>query len=1548
MKNILQKLNASNLINDFAGCDYKFYSKRYNTVLIMSIKGSVKNVDALLELAEKIFAFLKESNYRKFEFFLKLDDEADKIKLATKLLNLNYPQYIVTNDESTGVINIDFNNLKYSNLDMYYIQEMFKNIDIHDFYKRINFLNVNNGVNYEIERYSKELFKSNKNNNDNNKYINDKYIKEFDKIKAQTIYLEMIPKTRDELINFNNPKINVEGQIFAIESKALKKGFLHLIKITNYKESLILKLFSQNASLPFKVGDSVEVTGVLIFDDFIKQILLHISFDYQIKKIDAEFKKEISLNGLFEENEELRTELHVHTKFSTQDGLSSVKEYFENARNFGLKSIAIVDHENVQAYPEIEKYAKEFGVKPIYGTEVNLINKNDYKIFYKGESSKNHIVGIDIETTGFSGIYDEIIEISAYKITLDEYTDKILKKEEYSVLVKLDDYKKLSPKITELTSINKKMLEKDGIDIKSALNGLIEFIDDGILVAHNATFDVHFLQNKIKQYLGLKKNYSYIDTLNFSRSVLKDEKMKKFSLDKVCKKLKIELTEHHRAIYDAIACLEIYYSLMKKLTNISIDDENCPQCGNIISEIKVNSKKTLNLIYDFVEEEKIENYKANNLITDGSNRVNSVFEFNLNDEQNLALDKLLLQNDKIKVINRYRKNTYFNNNFENLNDLINENDILMNSRHIHATILLKNQKALKEVYKLISLSNINRISPRGNCLYVEDIISNKELRENILIGTSCANGIIKTLFEKGLDYISLDLNIFDYFEIQPIKCYYSLSDSIYKVDYIKNCVNKLIEYCNNKKKLIVASCDAHYIYPTLKDYRDVYINTFGVGGVMHPLYGVSDTGMHVLHSTSGLIKTLKNDYNFDTRFIKKIVYQNPDKINEMISDSIKIIPDKLYTPNDDFLSQKVLDIVGYKVPSIKKEFIKIVDEALKQYKIGENNKLPPYIKERVDKELKSIIGHGFYIIYYIAYLLVKKSNHDGYVVGSRGSVGSSFIAYLMGITEVNSLAPHYLCPKCHFQIYKGVKDIFKSTKITKYRQAVESVDDGFDLPNNICPYCGEKLIKDGHDIPFETFLGFNGDKTPDIDLNFSGEYQAKAHNFCKEVFGEEHAFRAGTISTVASKTAAAYLKKYNLKRNVLLSDVETSRRSQHLTDVKRTTGQHPGGIIVLPNNMEIYDFTPIQYPANKIQDWFTTHLDYNAIHENVLKMDILGHDDPTILRFLMNLVHENPKKYPFDNPKDIPIDDSKIMRFLRDDENGIIKSLGIPEFGTNFVKGMLKDIQPKTFYDLVKTSGLSHGTNVWNTNAQELVNGNTDYGKIEFKDVIGCRDDIMVQLLYRGLEPKQAFDIMEFVRKGKVSKDPEKWNEFKKIMIEHNVPKWYIWSCEKIEYMFPKAHAVAYVLSAMRIAWFKANRPLDFYQAFFTVRATVFDALTISTNNVEIINDKIKEIKENKNATDVELDSLPYLETAAEMIEMGFTFKEPIINLSHGTNFTKLNDKCLLMPFSVLDGVGKVTANNVYENRNNMPYKDIEDLKKRGKADKKFIDSMTVLNAMHF
>lgn len=1530
VSNLLLKLkdyitfDVNEFVKTFQNNTFDLYFSNYKTVLnVVFFENIISSREYFyIELYRYLKTYFKKSNINKIVFDLNLVNDSIKLTLAKEEILNNWPEYNVK--LQNNLLIVDYQNKKYSNFDSFAIKQALNKLKISE--EMYSFINVKYKIN--IKNYNNNTQNENKNSSNDRQYIN-----HFKNIKADYKEITELPKTEAELFKLKNPKVEVEGEIFALEEKEIKNYILYTIDITNYKESTTIKFFSKE-KLDLKVGNSINVIGVIMKDNFTKNIIINVSQKEHIKKIDdINFIKEKDLYGLFDNIEDERVELHTHSTFSTQDGLTSVEEYFKNAKKFGIKALTICDHENVEAYPDIYKFSKEYNIKPIYGVELNVFNPNEFKIYYKANNISQNVVGLDIETTGLSNLYDEIIEISAYK-----YNGEI--REEYSKLIKLDNPDLLTPKITELTNIKKEMLENEGINIKDALIGLLDFIGDRTIVAHNATFDVYFLEQKIKKYLNKEINFSFIDTLNFSRIMLKD--MKRFSLDKVCKKLKVDLEQHHRAIYDAKACFDIFFKLMEMLEEKNtFNIETIKDDEEIKLSIKETAKKKyedtiklldeLNLKYIFENNSKVEN-KINGILNvklykkDYENIINFINENNL---------KLLEE--------RVIKEHSFKTNFEELNSLIKKEDIKNFCKFNNIVCLIKNQNGLKELYKLISKSNIYGITSRGNVLSLDDLKTAKE-NNNLLFGSGSTNGYFRQVYENDINKRNdVWFNFFDYIELQPLDNYLAIDDNPLKRERIKETVLKIIGYAKEKKKLIVFDTNSHYLYPKLKEYRDCFINTYQVGGIMHPLRGAQETGQCPMYSTSHLIKVLKKDYGLRLPTIKKYIFDNPNTISNLIDDNIKVIPDKLYAPTDDFLKDKVLDIVGHNVPSVLKEFQMIVENAVEDYKI--EGKLPKYIKNRLKKELDSIIGHGFYIIYYIAYLLVKKSNMDGYVVGSRGSVGSSFVANLMGITEVNSLKPHYICPKCHYQIYKDEKSIIPCDD-EKLRNNLNEVLDGFDLPDEICPICGSHLKRDGHDIPFETFLGFNGDKTPDIDLNFSGDYQGKAHNFCKEVFGEKHAFRAGTIGTVAEKTAMLYLKDYYIKKDINLSETEIKRRSQFLTNVKRTTGQHPGGIIIIPENMEIYDFTPIQYPANKPQDWFTTHLDYNAIHENVLKMDILGHDDPTILKFLMDNVKENPNDYPFNSVKDIPINDKKILSYLRKDENGIVKSLGIPEFGTNFVRGMLTNIEPQSFYELVKTSGLSHGENVWEKNAESLINGTTNYGIINFKDTIGCRDDIMVQLLSNHLEPKDAFDIMEFVRKGKVRKEPEKWLNYKEIMKKKKVPDWYIWSCEQIKYMFPKAHAVAYVMSALRIAWFKANKPLDFYQAFFSVRATNFDALTIVSNDAEFIQNKIDSINDNKTATQVEKDSITYLEVAKEMIDFGFKFAKPNINKSHANKFLKLNDKTLLMPFSVINGVGEKTALSVYENR--TVYHNIDELKKIGKADKKFIEGMNELNALDF
>lgn len=576
------------------------------------------------------------------------------------------------------------------------------------------------------------------------------------------------------------------------------------------------------------------------------------------------------------------------------------------------------------------------------------------------------------------------------------------------------------------------------------------------------------------------------------------------------------------------------------------------------------------------------------------------------------------------------------------------------------------------------------------------------------------------------------------------------------------------------------------------------------------------------------------------------------------------------------------------------------------------NPLPEIVQERLDKELDSIIKNGFSVMYIIAQKLVWKSNEDGYIVGSRGSVGSSFAANMTGITEVNSLPAHYRCPNC------------KYSDFTDY-----GYKNGFDLPDKECPKCGHKLDKDGMDIPFETFLGFNGDKEPDIDLNFSGEYQAKAHRYTEVIFGKGTTFKAGTIGTIADKTAFGYVKKYFEERNIPINRAETQRLATGCTGIKRTTGQHPGGIIVVPKGREIYEFCPVQHPADDPNsDIVTTHFDYHSIDQNLLKLDILGHDDPTMIRMLQDITGIDPTKVPLDDKETMSIFSStKALGITPEQIHSEVGSFGVPEFGTKFVRGMLVDTRPTTFDELIRISGLSHGTDVWLGNAQSLI----EEGTVTLQDAICCRDDIMIYLIKQGLPPNPAFKIMETVRKGKALKDPEKWAEYVTLMKEHDVPDWYIKSCEKIKYMFPKAHAAAYVTNAFRIAWFKVHQPLAYYASYFSIRADEFDSECMIFGKEKVKN-KMKEIDLAGNtATVKEKNMYAILELVLEMYERGYHFLPIDLYQSDSTKFL-VEENGIRPPLNSIPGLGTIAAQGIAKAREEGKFMSIDDLKIRSKV----------------
>ena len=812
-------------------------------------------------------------------------------------------------------------------------------------------------------------------------------------------------------------------------------------------------------------------------------------------------------------------------------------------------------------------------------------------------------------------------------------------------------------------------------------------------------------------------------------------------------------------------------------------------------------------------------------------------------------------------------------------------------RPYHAIILATNYVGLKNLYKLISISHLKYFYKKPRIL--KSIY--KKYSEGLILGSACEAGELYQAIELGksdeeIEEIAQD---YDYLEIQPIgnNQFLVREGIIPDEEGLRNINRKIVELGEKLNKPVVATCDVHFLDPQDEVYRRILEAGQGYKDADNqaPLY---------LRTTNEMLEEFS--YLGDEKAYE-VVVTNTNKIADMCEQISPISPEKC-PPHIPGCEQTIKDIAYNKAHELY------------------GDPLPEIVQTRLDKELDSIIKNGFSVMYIIAQKLVWKSNEDGYIVGSRGSVGSSFVANMTGITEVNSLPAHYRCPNC------------KYSDFTDY-----GYQNGFDLPDKDCPKCGHKLDKDGMDIPFETFLGFNGDKEPDIDLNFSGEYQAKAHKYTEVIFGKGTTFKAGTVGTVADKTAFGYVKKYFEERHIPVNSAEIQRLSTGCTGIKRTTGQHPGGIIVVPKGREIYEFTPVQHPADDPNsDIITTHFDYHSIDQNLLKLDILGHDDPTVIRMLQDITGIDPTKVPLDDKETMSIFSSTDALGVTPEQiKSKVGSYGVPEFGTKFVRGMLVDTKPQTFDELIRISGLSHGTDVWLNNAQVLV----ENGTVTLKDAICCRDDIMIYLMKKGLEPNKAFKIMESVRKGKVAKGKEpKWPEYKELMKQNDVPDWYIDSCEKIKYMFPKAHAAAYVTNAFRIAWFKVHQPLAYYSAFFSIRAADnFDAASMIYGKEKVKN-KMKEIEMQGNAAaKKDQDMYPVLELVLEMYERGLKFLPIDLYKSHWKNF-KIEDGAIRPPFSSIAGMGPIAAESLYNAAQKGEFMSIDEIRQGAKVGDSIIE----------
>ena len=807
----------------------------------------------------------------------------------------------------------------------------------------------------------------------------------------------------------------------------------------------------------------------------------------------------------------------------------------------------------------------------------------------------------------------------------------------------------------------------------------------------------------------------------------------------------------------------------------------------------------------------------------------------------------------------------------------------------HIIFLAKNLNGLRNLYQMVSLSHLKYLhrQPRLPKHIIE------EYREDIIIGSACEAGeLIRAIVAQKPEEELLEIaSFYDYLEIQPIGNNEFLVRSD-KFPHIKDDEDlrrinlKVAELAKKLGKMLIATCDVHFLNPEDAIYRAILMKGKGFedAELQPPLF---------LRTTEEMLAEF--DYLGEEAAYEAVV-TNPRKVSDMI-EKFKPIPDELYSPMIPGAAEEIRDMSYRKARSL----------------YGEN--LPEVVEARLKQELTPIIGHGFSVLYLIAQRLVKKSNDDGYLVGSRGSVGSSFVATMTDITEVNPLPPHWRCPHCKFSEF--VED--------------GSVGCGYDLPSRKCPVCGTELLKDGHDIPFAVFLGFDGDKVPDIDLNFSGEYQPVAHKYTEELFGKDNVYRAGTIATVADKTAFGYVKKFFEEKGVKKHNAYIASLAAGCMGVKRTTGQHPAGIMVVPRNMDVHFFTPIQRPADdKNTTTITTHFDYHSISSRLVKLDILGHDDPTVIKMLEDLTHRDPKTIPFDDPATLSIFSSTKALGLDPKELGANSgTFGIPEFRTGFTRQMIDDTHPSCFSDLVRISGFSHGTDVWLGNAQDLIRS----GQCTLREAISARDDIMMYLIHSGIDPLLSFQTMESVRKGKGIKE-----ETVKILREGGIPEWYIEACQKIKYMFPRAHATAYVMMAWRIAYCKVHYPLAFYAAYFSIRAAEFDADVVARGKDYV--KKQLDALEAKETPDIkEKATIIVLQLAWEMYLRGFFMERVDIYASEAERFV-LHEKSLLPPLASLGGVGASAARSIVEARKDGLFTSIEDIKKRTGVSKTCIEAL--------
>ena len=1207
-------------------------------------------------------------------------------------------------------------------------------------------------------------------------------------------------------VNTEENRLVFEGVVFDVEQKVTRTGRVLInFKMTDYTSSFSMQKWVKNEEEAqkfdmIKKNSWLRVRGNVEMNNFTRDLTMNVQ---DVQEVVHYERKDLMPEG------ERRVEFHAHTNMSTMDALPEVEELVAKAAKWGHKAVAITDHGNVQSFPHGYKAAKKAGIQLIYGMEANIVEDRVPIVYNEVEMdlSEATYVVFDVETTGLSAIYNDLIQVAASKMYKG------------NIVAEFDEFinpgHPLSAFTTELTGITDDHV-KNAKPLIQVLKEFQEFCKDTVLVAHNATFDVGFMNANYERHGLPKITQPVIDTLEFARNLYPE--YKRHGLGPLTKRFGVALEHHHMANYDAEATGRLLFIFIKEVAE----------------------------------------------------------KHGVTDLARLNLD--LISPDS------YKK-----------------------ARVKHATIYVKNQVGLKNIFKLVSLSNTQ---------YFEGVprIPRTVLdahREGLILGSACTEGeVFDAVVSQGVDAAVEVAKYYDFIEVMPPAIYAPLiaKEQVKDMEELQTIIKSLIEVGDRLGKPVLATGNVHYLEPEDEIYREIIVRSLGQGAMINRTIGHGEAAQPAPLPKAHFRTTneMLDEFAFlGEELARKIVIENTNALAE-IFEPVEVVKGDLYTPFIDQAEETVAELT-YK-------------KAFEIY----GNPLPDIVDLRIEKELTSILGNGFAVIYLASQMLVHRSNERGYLVGSRGSVGSSFVATMIGITEVNPLSPHYVCGQCQYSEF-----------ITD-----GSYGSGFDMPNKDCPNCGHKLSKNGQDIPFETFLGFDGDKVPDIDLNFSGEDQPSAHLDVRDIFGEEYAFRAGTVGTVAAKTAYGFVKGYERDYGKFYREAEVERLAQGAAGVKRTTGQHPGGIVVIPNYMDVYDFTPVQYPADDVTaEWQTTHFNFHDIDENVLKLDVLGHDDPTMIRKLQDLSGIDPNDIPMDDPGVMALFSGTDILGVTPEQIGTSTGmLGIPEFGTNFVRGMVDETHPTTFAELLQLSGLSHGTDVWLGNAQDLIKA----GIADLSTVIGCRDDIMVYLMHAGLDPKMAFTIMERVRKGmwlKISE--EERNGYIEAMKANNVPEWYIESCGKIKYMFPKAHAAAYVMMALRVAYFKVHHPIYYYCAYFSIRAKAFDIKTMGAG-LDAIKRKMQEIAEkrkNNEASNVEIDLYTTLEIVNEMWERGFKFGKLDLYRSDATEFI-IDGDTLIPPFVAMDGLGENVAKQLVRARQEGEFLSKTELRKRGGLSSTLVEKM--------